>query len=142
MSQVRAWITRGPEELADKTASPRRTTFQLPDPERRHQTGPRLADMLRRRGGHNLIGWIKTAEDSDIPELATFATGLRADFDAVTAGFTLRHNSGPVEGHVSRIKMIKRTPSQARCRQPTSRRWLSSILRPPGGTFGRTSVSA
>jgi transposase len=67
-----------------------------------------FADLLRQRRGHELIAWVKTAEDSDIPELAAFATGLRADFDAVTAGLTLHHNSGPVEGHVNRIKMIKR----------------------------------
>lgn len=29
-------------------------------------------------------------------------------WDAVTADLTLRWNSGPVEGHVNRIKMLKR----------------------------------
>lgn len=42
------------------------------------------------------------------PELHGFATGLRKDWDAVTVGLTLRWNSGPVEGHVDRIKMFKR----------------------------------
>jgi transposase len=42
------------------------------------------------------------------PALRSFVTGLRADLDAVTAGLTLPHNSGPVEGTVNRIKMIKR----------------------------------
>jgi transposase len=35
-------------------------------------------------------------------------TGLRRDQDAVTAGLTLPYSSGPVEGHVNRIKTIKR----------------------------------
>jgi transposase len=42
------------------------------------------------------------------PALRSFATGLDRDLDAVTAGLTLSHSSGPVEGAVNRIKMIKR----------------------------------
>jgi transposase len=38
----------------------------------------------------------------------SFAAGLQRDLAAVTAGLTLGWNSGPVEGHVNRIKMIKR----------------------------------
>ena len=38
----------------------------------------------------------------------SFATGLRRDLPAVVNGLTLAHNSGPVEGHVNRIKMLKR----------------------------------
>jgi len=30
------------------------------------------------------------------------------DWAAVTAGLTVSYSSGPVEGHVNRIKMIKR----------------------------------
>jgi transposase len=33
---------------------------------------------------------------------------MRHDHDAVRNGFTLPHSSGAVEGHVNRIKMIKR----------------------------------
>lgn len=46
--------------------------------------------------------------DDNLPELHSFVTGLRRDHDAVTAGLTLPYSSGPVEGHVNRIKMIKR----------------------------------
>ena len=35
-------------------------------------------------------------------------TGLTSDLAAVTAGLTLPHSSGPVEGNANRIKMIKR----------------------------------
>jgi hypothetical protein len=40
--------------------------------------------------------------------LRGFAKGLRKDWAAVTAGLTLPYSSGAVEGHVNRIKMIKR----------------------------------
>ena len=37
-----------------------------------------------------------------------FATGLYEDYEAVKAGVTLPWNSGPVEGHINRLKMLKR----------------------------------
>jgi transposase len=40
--------------------------------------------------------------------LRSFVLGLRRDQDAVTAGLTLPWSSGAVEGHVNRIKMLKR----------------------------------
>ncbi|MFC5647489.1 transposase [Kitasatospora cinereorecta] len=69
----------------------------------------RFASMLvNRRGQEELDQWAADAEVSRLPELRGFATGLRKDWDAVMAGLTLRWNSGPVEGHVNRIKMLKR----------------------------------
>lgn len=47
-------------------------------------------------------------EADDQPALHSFVRGLRRDQDAVTAGLTLPWNSGPVEGQVNRIKMLKR----------------------------------
>jgi len=47
-------------------------------------------------------------EVAEIPELRAFAAGLRRDWDAVQAGLTLPWSSGAVEGHVNRIKMLKR----------------------------------
>ncbi|WP_457033997.1 transposase, partial [Kitasatospora sp. P5_F3] len=64
--------------------------------------------LVNRRGQEELEQWTTDAEGSVLPELRAFATGLRKDWDAVMAGLTLRWNSGPVEGHVNRIKMIKR----------------------------------
>lgn len=68
-----------------------------------------FAEMLvNRRGQENLEEWVRNAEDSPLPELRGFATGLRRDWNAVKASLTLHWNSGMVEGHVNRIKMIKR----------------------------------
>jgi transposase len=67
-----------------------------------------FADMLCNRTGSKLPGWADQAEASSIRELRTFAAGLRKDWAAVTAGLTLPYSSGVVEGHVNRIKMIKR----------------------------------
>ncbi|GIF39569.1 transposase [Actinoplanes xinjiangensis] len=49
-----------------------------------------------------------TARTAGLPGICRFATGLNADIAAVSAGLSLPFSSGPVEGNVNRIKMIKR----------------------------------
>jgi transposase len=67
-----------------------------------------FATMMRDLRGDRLEEWMAAVDADDLPALRSFVTGLRRDQDAVTAGLTLPCNSGPVEGHVNRIKMIKR----------------------------------
>jgi transposase len=50
----------------------------------------------------------RDGQPAGLPGVTSFASGLTSDLDAVTAGLTLPHSSGPVEGNVNRIKMIKR----------------------------------
>jgi transposase len=64
--------------------------------------------MLRRREGERFPDWLAKAEASDVAELRRFAGKLRADQDAVQAGRTLRHSNGQTEGHVNRLKLVKR----------------------------------
>jgi hypothetical protein len=67
-----------------------------------------FAGMLCHRHGDRLEAWAAQAETSPVSELGGFAKGLRKDWAAVTAGLTVPYSSGAVEGHVNRIKMIKR----------------------------------
>jgi transposase len=67
-----------------------------------------FAEILTGRLGHHLDNWIAAVDTDDQPDLHSFAAGLRRDHDAVLAGLTLPYSSGAVEGHVNRIKMIKR----------------------------------
>ncbi|MEV4517869.1 ISL3 family transposase [Dactylosporangium sp. NPDC049525] len=67
-----------------------------------------FAVILTQRRGHELDAWINAVTDDDQPDLHSFAAGLQRDYDAVRNGLTLPHNSGAVEGHVNRIKMLKR----------------------------------
>jgi transposase len=67
-----------------------------------------FGDMLTGRHGHRLDEWITAVEADDLPELHSYANGLKRDYDAVRNGLTLAHSSGAVEGQVNRIKMIKR----------------------------------
>ena len=64
--------------------------------------------MNERRGRKLLEPWMTAALATSEPALRSFVTGLRADQDAVTNGLALPWSSGAVEGHVNRIKMLKR----------------------------------
>ncbi|MGV4985780.1 transposase [Streptomyces sp. NRAIS4] len=65
-------------------------------------------DLLQRRRGHHLLEWVREAEHDAPAPVLSFAQNLCLDVDAVTAGLPLPWNSGIVEGHVNRIKTIKR----------------------------------
>ncbi|MCE7003287.1 helix-turn-helix domain-containing protein [Kibdelosporangium philippinense] len=67
-----------------------------------------FAAMMCDRRGHELEAWMTAVDADDQPALHSFVRGLRRDLDAVTAGLTLPWNSGIVEGHVNRLKMLKR----------------------------------
>jgi Transposase len=70
---------------------------------------PELAAIMNERRGRKLLEpWMTAADATGEPALRSFVTGLRADQDAVTNGLSLRWGSGAVEGHVNRIKMLKR----------------------------------
>ena len=66
-----------------------------------------FGEMLTRQRG-DLDTWITHVNADDLPQLHSFAAGLQRDRAAVVNGLTLPHSSGPVEGTVNRIKMIKR----------------------------------
>ncbi|WP_460699107.1 transposase [Nocardia thraciensis] len=84
------------------------------DPDDRRQldailaAGPELAclaghvrafgTMMKEFRGREIERWMAAIEADDLPALHSFVRGLRRDFDTVAAG----------EGHVDRIKMLKR----------------------------------
>jgi transposase len=68
-----------------------------------------FAALVReRQGAPALRRWLDEAAGCGLPALVTFAAGLRRDEAAVAAGVTLPWSSGVVEGHNTRIKLIKR----------------------------------
>jgi len=67
-----------------------------------------FAQMLRTRTGEHLNAWLDQVASSKLPELQSFASGIEKDKDAVRAGLTWWINNGMVEGHVTKLKLIKR----------------------------------
>ena len=64
--------------------------------------------LVRERRGEALEAWIAQATQSGIDALVRFARGLQEDLAAVTAGLTLPWSQGPVEGQITRLKLLKR----------------------------------
>ncbi len=64
--------------------------------------------MLRERKGECFDAWLEKVEQQGISELRGFALSLKKDYEAVKAGLTLPWSQGPVEGHVHRLKLLKR----------------------------------
>ncbi|GII73629.1 ISL3 family transposase [Sphaerisporangium melleum] len=107
--QATGWFLRNPDDLdTDEQQHLRALTAACPALAAVRDHVRAFADMMMNlRGGH-LERWMNRVQADDLPELHSFVTGLRRDFDAAKAGLTLPHSSGKVEGHVNRIKMLKR----------------------------------
>jgi transposase len=67
-----------------------------------------FVSMLKDKKAAALGAWTTKACLSELPELRRFAEGLKTDWEAVKAAFTLPWSNGQTEGHVNRLKMIKR----------------------------------
>jgi len=64
--------------------------------------------LARERAGERLKPWTEQVQESGLSELERFSRGLREDWAAVVAGLTLPWSNGPTEGHVNRLKLVKR----------------------------------
>ena len=64
--------------------------------------------MLKERQGESLDDWLKRAKACQVRELTSFVNGIRRDYTAVRAACCLPWSNGIVEGHVNRLKFLKR----------------------------------
>jgi transposase len=103
------WITQHPDGLDQETGPQLNAILgRCPELDALHDCIRSFAVMVTRRRGDRLPGWLAQARATGLPGLNSFVTGIEHDLAAVTAGLTQPWNSGPVEGHVNRIKMLKR----------------------------------
>jgi transposase len=72
-----------------------------------HATGliRRYAEMVKEGRAERLKAWIDEAGGSGFKG---FAASLRQDYDAVHTALSEPWSTGPVEGHINRLKVIKR----------------------------------
>lgn len=80
-----------------------------PNAEAAYSLAQAFMQMIREHTGQQLETWLSLVEESTLPEFKSFAKGIRQDKAAVLAGLTLPWSNGPLEGHVNRLKFIKRS---------------------------------
>jgi transposase len=107
--QLTSWLLTHPNRLADADRNQlARARAACPHLDTLATHVSAFAEILTTRQGQRLNDWIAAVEADDQPDLRSFTAGLRRDHDAVVNGLTMPYSSGVVEGHVNRIKMIKR----------------------------------
>jgi transposase len=52
--------------------------------------------------------WLLEAAASELKPFARLAAGMTDDLEAITNAFRYPCSTGPVEGHITRVKLIKR----------------------------------
>jgi transposase len=69
---------------------------------------PRVRQMVQARAASTLDLWLRDCLASGMPELVHFASGLQREQPAVQAALTLPYSNGPVEGQITKLKLLKR----------------------------------
>jgi transposase len=67
-----------------------------------------ITHIIKDHAHERLDHWLAAATASGVPDLMTFADGLRRERTELLAALTLPWSTGPVEGHITRLKLIKR----------------------------------
>jgi transposase len=103
-------LMRRPENLTEEQQQAVIQMRQVhPEIEQLMQVVESFLQMLRTLQGQQLEDWMERVQQSNIREMQNFVEKLRQDRDAVEAGLTLSWSNGVVEGHVNRLKCLKRT---------------------------------
>jgi transposase len=91
-----------------------------------------FAHLVRQRQPQELEPWLARAAKSAVGAFQRFAKGLRDDYNAIKAGVTLPWSSGPVEGQITRLKLLKRQMFGRASLALLERRFVLAPGREPG----------
>ena len=107
--RVRWWLLRPPAEH-----TPAQDTFlaallaRCPEVAAATALARDFLALLRERDQEALDGWLDRAASCGVPEFRELAAGLAQDRPAVDAALRLAWSNGQVEGHVNKLKLVKR----------------------------------
>lgn len=105
-----AWMLLQPEGLGDEEKQAIELLCRLsPEVARAQGLALRFIGVVKERRSDKLRGWLVSAQRSEVAEFVSFANGVTADLQAVRAALSYEWSNGQVEGHVHRLKLIKRT---------------------------------
>lgn len=85
-----------------------RAVRQHPAIEQIYQLPQQFRRMIRQRQAADLDSWPETCVSSINSDLRTFAKGLLQDYSTVRAALETTWSNGPIEGHINRLKLLKR----------------------------------
>jgi transposase len=108
--RVAWWLLRRPDTLSTgHQAVVARMEQASPAFGQLYRLTVQFTEMLRKRQVEQLRPWLEAAQASDLRELKSLAEGIERDYAAVEAALRLPYSSGPVEGNINRLKLIKRS---------------------------------
>jgi transposase len=108
--RVAWWLLRRPDTLsAERQALLARMEQANPAFSELYRLTVQFTEMLRKRQPEQLRPWLDVARTSDLRELKSLADGIERDYAAVEAALRLPYSTGPVEGNINRLKLIKRS---------------------------------
>ena len=73
-----------------------------------YRLGQEFLSLVRERLAQKLDGWMASVMNSGIPALKSFVNGITQDLEAVKAACSLPWSNGQTEGHINRLKTLKR----------------------------------
>jgi transposase len=97
------------DRLDEDAQQQRRRLCSLPEVHTAWALARQFREMVRDRTPEVLDPWIAASRASGISELKTFADGLEREEGIIRAALELPFSNGVSEGHVHRLKLIKRT---------------------------------
>jgi transposase len=104
------WLClRAPDHLdADERAALTALLVEDPDLATGYDLLQRFRALIAGRDRPALVTWLADAQSSELAPFVALANGIVADQAAVEAALTTEWSNGPVEGHVNRVKLLKR----------------------------------
>ncbi|HEX2243663.1 MAG TPA: ISL3 family transposase [Gammaproteobacteria bacterium] len=104
-----AWtFLRTPSELNAEEQATLTRVQQDPHMMRVYALAQQFQQMVRTRQAAQLSSWLDACATSGVPDLQTFAASLGREDAAIRHALTEPWSTGPVEGHITRVKLVKR----------------------------------
>jgi transposase len=101
---------RHPDDLTSKEQESVKNLRQLdPEIDQAYLFVQQFVHMMRTRTGEKLDVWLEAVGSSSLVDLHPFVKSVSEDKAAVQAGLTREESNGSTEGHITRLKFLKRS---------------------------------
>jgi transposase len=108
-NRVLSWLFMQNKETQSATdATLLHSLRQHPVVEQIYELTQQFKTMVQQRQASALDPWLEACASSQVSDLQTFAAGLTQDYAAVRAALELPWSNGQTEGHINRLKLLKR----------------------------------